>query len=97
MCMFCPLFNVSNLVVITAWFSTWFLPFCVNNCYLSVSCHSLFILQCRPLKRAARKARGFFFNNVCSFDCVVQVSMYQKIFSERERGGGGGGGGCVAG
>ena len=24
--------------------------------YLSVSCHSLFILQCRPLKRAARKA-----------------------------------------
>ena len=48
----------------------------VYNCngYLSVSCHSLFILQCRPLKRAARKAPM-----LALFTVLYKLSDYKCI------------------
>ena len=55
--MFCPLFNVSILAVISAWFFHLALASIFVYKYLSVSCHSLFILQCSPWRELHEKLR----------------------------------------
>ena len=69
--MFCPLFNVSILVVISAWFSPWLLFFFVYIIvifqYLVTVCSFCNVDRWTELHEKLRV-----FNNVCSFYCVAQ-------------------------